>query len=87
MIGFVVKCNGCGRDDINIVYYVGKVTTHCAECYLEIFNSIVHAEPKFNIDAVKMDIDARFEKPATETNRIRPFTKVQPINSIETEAR
>lgn len=45
MIGLIVKCDLCGTERPDVVYYVGKQSTHCVNCWL----SIIQAVPNFNI--------------------------------------
>lgn len=72
MIGFHVKCEKCGTDRPDVVYYSGEESTHCADCWL----IIVTAPPSFNIDAMTKEI----EESLTFSGPISTHaTKVQPL--------
>lgn len=87
MIGLIVRCDGCGREDIETVYYVGTDTTHCAACYLKIFSSMVNAEPRFNTEAVQQKLNEEYAEPVPEdlfdvrSNPFVKYTRVGPLHS------
>lgn len=45
-----MSCVLCGTDSPSVVYYVGKGSTHCGDCWIIVLKDILMAQPNFVLD-------------------------------------
>jgi hypothetical protein len=76
----IVKCEKCGTDSPNVLFYVGEDSTHCVDCW----SVIVKAHPNFNLDNLNAQLDEKYGTPENplhhvSLNRLPAIYKVEPL--------